>query len=588
MGSFCSASKENVKDDLRHKRTINNKNNPTESYANWKEKFAVEATKSNPPQVVRDFPRMLVYVRLPDGTTNQSAMDKLQKTTKKSGKAGVSSPKKAANDPMKNPLTNSKPSQESVEEFQLRNAYVKETVVLLTKLCEEYDTFGKVFEAAWDRREREYTADGAMESKVMDVHQLFQLCCIESEMLVAPHTLSGAPSAGNTYLFDEENNTNNNNNNNNSKLNRASRQHSLNVTDLPGVLSVNNTVNSTGLGASQRRYANPMSANTSLAVHDTTQARLQACGGTVRDYSVQSVAFHLMTYAVQSVIYVPQQRLRHVLWMPWTTGQYEDIAWRVYFFSESLSAEEYRQCKRKAEQNMNFKASNHATMYPASSQVSRNNSCVDGESLDNSLLAPVQLNQGGGPAVASGEQRTAEGKSGSQKVFVVKHTLEARHHVDTAVEKNVPIYDLEWSCVVKLDKQFLSDKYHRRPSSGHPGSNNNVSNNSLNKAPTPAGGHFRTASNHNNGFPSSPENHIGNLDSNTNYNLPASQTKRRIEELDSEIMSVALTVDGCQLLKKKKQSYTNKWKESKKELAFLLEEQYKVPLNEVSQLKAKN
>lgn len=243
MGSACSTDEET----RHHRENKKNRNNPTEPYDTWQPKMLLDIG-ADPLAVIRDFPRMIVYVGtaahhnyLPAGCNAGEAGVKPAAPSRRTsenplapshGHDGANAAAAAAGGGTGGgTITNGgRPSQREPfrqdDAFANRMRRVREEVLLLSELCNERTTFGAAFEAAWDRIVAQSTHDGGAESEAaseyltalqqpptdgrppappkrhvrnalpLDVHQTLLNACVESGMIAqVEETTHTAPAS---------------------------------------------------------------------------------------------------------------------------------------------------------------------------------------------------------------------------------------------------------------------------------------------------------------------------------------------------------------------------------------------------------
>lgn len=648
MGSGCSTDEE----ARHHRENKKNRSNPTESYDTWQQKMLLDIG-ADPLAVVRDFPRMIVYVGtekhhnyLPQGcehvkgsspaagaaaATTESARPSCQpsenplapssstqhqaeKENRKGGAAGEEARQptntssgansqdhhrlhshrhcaKNETDQGRRPLwietaTGSRhhssnalgatqgfsppqppprlgpagrPSQREPfrddDAFTARMRQVREEVLLLSELCEERNTFGVAFEAAWDRLVAQGSNnDGAMESEVvseylatlqpqqrdgrqptstsaavtaaskrtarhsvsLDVHQVLLNACVDSGMLAvaseeACHTaptsttlranVGGAlPGLSRTSPFGTGRNSR-------PQSGSASAFQLPETRTAAGLLSeearlpadygardsAKKTTKKKLHRASNREGVMKSSSNSQIrsVASLATPGTPGVVAGMASRYVVRSATFHLMQFATQGVMFFPVQRLKHVLWVPWSSHM-QDVSWTIHFSLKDATPSDLIALKQHT---LNALYNNVSTVLPTEASA-MDASGLGNPSLQNATSAVLTANRTGSAMeqnadsfgafattsiVSETELRAAAAANGGagntvqsaantpapaaveqkkkRKIILIQHVQTGRHYVEEAERKTTPRYELDWACSIRVDQETLQEVF---------------------------------------------------------------------------------------------------------------------------------
>ncbi|CAC9496839.1 conserved hypothetical protein [Leishmania infantum JPCM5] len=407
--------------------------------------------------------------------------------------------------------------------FAARMQRVREAVLLLSELCNERATFGASFESAWDRlvvhgsvggRANNLDSNAAGESApgatqdgrpppsskkfrnqpiTLDVHQVLLNACLDSGMLMllddansaaalappphgaaqeriigsvlAPLSLqSGAP----TGLVNRPSPPDTSSASG-LQLHRARTATGLTAGGATG--SKCGTVNSDS--QQQRNRESAAASTSSVPASMARAARISpqttaALIATPSRYVVRSATFHLMQFATQGVMFFPVQRLKHVLWMPWSSHM-QDRAWTIHFHVKDATPEDLI-ARRQHHLRTLFNTSTSALLPSADSAAVLAVAGADGhrDSLSTALPSTAVTTDADGwklPAI-SGADASAGGWNNTCgagvnegvhkcKIIVIHHFQTGRHYVEDSERKTTPVYELDWACSIRVDQDTL-------------------------------------------------------------------------------------------------------------------------------------
>lgn len=603
---------------------MNEKNrlNPTEPCDKWNEKMLLEIG-ADPLAVIRDFPRMVVYVNtgvhhnyLPPGADGRPASPPMKRGSPsaspnplqqdpKASKAGkptadgapashgktkrvsVTSSTAAPAGTTAVPMVTSSPSVDSAMDGASREERLRATVLLLAELCDEKESYGARFDEAVTRLHEELlhaersatlgTDEGAavgagssafrssrpgdslpppgsnrtpnrhsvitvnrqhsaVAAGVADIHQLFLSACVESGMLAPVYAADEVPAS------------------------RASRLGSV----MPGASLP------LSYGAVDQCNQSTMNANAS-----TNNGNGNASSMTTRrvsTYNVCSATFHLMQYMVQGVMFFPVQRLKHVLWMDWSS-HFEDGDWAIHVFLEEADANQLKAMKHRRTTRLSLENEDGAAL--GANQLSN---------MPDSRLARGSTVVGAADtsALQQPQAGTASTQSDKRQMIVVKHVQSGRHYVEEGQRKDVPRYELEWACNMYVDQRILQEHYFNVngktcPSASAaslitPSTDAALASSPLDMLTLPRPIREREASNISEG-----STHRG------------VRVADQVELVKKEVLLACLDVVAARVEHPPKSfcRVSSTWKQRRDELEFVLQEQYHVPLDEVPELKPK-
>ncbi|GET89507.1 hypothetical protein, conserved [Leishmania tarentolae] len=399
--------------------------------------------------------------------------------------------------------------------FAARMRRVREAVLLLSELCNERATFGASFENAWDHLVvhgsggRRSNVDSSVaggsspgttqddsqlpsckpsrnQPITLDVHQVLLNACLDSGMLMllsdansatatssplcgtaqsriiggvpAPFSLqSGIPPVLVSRSFPPD--TSNSSGLQSRPENTAAELASGGATVLKsGAISSD---------SQQQRIRESATASTSSIPASTvrvtgafppaTPSPTAALISTPSRYVVRSATFHLMQFATQGVMFFPVQRLKHVLWMPWSSHM-QDRAWTIYFHVKDATPEDLiarRQHHLKTQCNDSTSVPLPNTDSAAVLAAARSDGRRD--SLSTALPSTVSNSDANGsklPALSGTADTSAVGWHQS-KVIVIRHFQTGRHYVEGSERKKTPVYELDWACNILVDQDTL-------------------------------------------------------------------------------------------------------------------------------------
>ncbi|CAG9576465.1 conserved hypothetical protein [Leishmania major strain Friedlin] len=407
--------------------------------------------------------------------------------------------------------------------FTARMQRVRDAVLLLSELCNERATFGDSFESAWDRlvvhgnfggRANNLYSNAAGESApgatqdgrqlpsskkfrnqpiTLDVHQVLLNACLDSGMLMllddvnsaaalaspphgaaqpriigsAPAPLSlqpGAPPGLVNCASPPDTSSASG-----LQLHRANTATALTADGATGSKCA--TVNS---DSQQQRNRESAAASTSSAPASMMRtARISpqttaALGATSSRYVVRSATFHLMQFATQGVMFFPVQRLKHVLWMPWSSHM-QDRAWTIHFHVKDATPEDLI-TRRQRHLKALCDTSTSGLLPNADSAAVLAAAGADGhrDSLSTALPTTTVTTDAdrwklpaisGADASAAGWHNTCgAGVSDGVhkgKIIVIHHFQTGRHHVEDSERKITPVYELDWACSIRVDQDTL-------------------------------------------------------------------------------------------------------------------------------------
>ncbi|CBZ27964.1 conserved hypothetical protein [Leishmania mexicana MHOM/GT/2001/U1103] len=400
--------------------------------------------------------------------------------------------------------------------FAARMQRVRETVLLLSELCNERATFGASFESAWNRlvvhgsvggRADNLDSNAAGESApvapqhgrplpasktfrnqpiTLDVHQVLLNACLDSGMLMllddanstaalvsalhgaAQPRISGSvpaplPLQSCTPL---------------GLVNRLSPPDTSSATGLAAggaTRSKCSTVNSDSQQQRSRESAAASTSSTPASMVRATRITPQATASstaaliaTSSRYVVRSATFHLMQFATQGVMFFPVQRLKHVLWMPWSSHM-QDRAWTIHFHVKDATPEDLM-ARRQHHLKTLFNTSESALLPSADSAAVVAGAGADGhrDLLSTALPSTVGTTDADGwkPPAISGADASADGWHDpcgasvgdgmhKSKIIVVHHFQTGRHYVEDSERKTTPVYELDWACSIWVDQDTL-------------------------------------------------------------------------------------------------------------------------------------
>ncbi|KAG5476168.1 hypothetical protein LSCM4_05127 [Leishmania orientalis] len=396
--------------------------------------------------------------------------------------------------------------------FATRMQRVRDTVLLLSKLCDERGTFGAAFESAWDRlvalgrgcsRTNRLGSDAAAESaqgpahdgrppppfrtvrnhsNSLDVHQVLLNACVHSGMLILLDDAVLTPADDHPLLSTAQ-----------TRMGTSvSPPLSPQSGATPGLVNrtpwlessspsglhqgpANATTGLTAGGArgpncggksdeQQQQLSRELVDTSTLSGHasmmhagqstrQTTSSSAAAHVAAPGRYAIRSATFHLMQFTTQGVMFLPVQRLKHVLWMPWVSHM-QDVAWTIHFYVRDATPEDF--IPRKPHQLSTQRNTSASLLLPQSDSAA-----AGAEGHHDSLsAAPVST---GGTADADGWKLPviagidASGGDGGHKskVIVIQHAQTGRHYVEGRELKTTPRYELDWVCRIQVDKDAL-------------------------------------------------------------------------------------------------------------------------------------
>lgn len=604
MGSGCSGG-----DDAKHQyHTENSKNklNPTEPLDNWREKLLADIG-SDPLAVIRDFPRIRVYVqtdqqdhdfapspasadsakhratdpmhtskyhngsprpvknkrdRGPEATNHQLPYNPLtpnaEHRMKEKQKAhtnelhhngrtmgegrchaasSVHQSRGTSTDVRMNNSEGLDPPQLDPEvasqstrlhqAFDERCDRVLETVLQLSELCGERDTFGEQFLQAWRQRIEEDVADRLARAQQQpgeqkleqigastadthgmdvqrhqrgsifavshgtpssDVHHLLLHACVESNMITADNAVPSCASVRVHTPFVTSRS---------SQHTDATTARGTNDTDANGVSTESSRGSCSGGGAGnseteglplrQNSNAGPSIVAETASSPVTLNANINnggcnrlhnsiVCRGSrapaATTYAVRSATFYLMQYMVQGVLFFPVQRLRHVLWTPWGSDM-QDIDWTIYVYRKEVEGAVLiaKQMRRPINNGSSLAGQVvNGMLLAANGSINREpGRPASEEPASHGVQILDQPPQSSATLLRSSMFLQQQSK---KEVIMIEHRQTGRHYVETKDLRTIPRYELEWACCIGIDPTLLTDVYYLcRPtsnrSSGH-------------------------------------------------------------------------------------------------------------------------
>ncbi|KAK7194411.1 hypothetical protein NESM_000357400 [Novymonas esmeraldas] len=196
----------------------------------------------------------------------------------------------------------------------------------------------------------------------------------------------------------------------------------------------------------------PAAATAAAAALMTTPSR----------YMVRSATFHLMQFATQGVMFFPVQRLKHVLWMPWASHM-QDVDWTIHISLADATPADLI-ARRQHQQS----ASVHSTtsLPPPHGDLAAAAAAAADERRGS--LPATAAAAGGGDGAGDGDEwgSPATGGSGGgdggarkSQVVVIRHLQTGRHYVEKSDRKTTPRYELDWACSIRVDQDILMEVF---------------------------------------------------------------------------------------------------------------------------------
>ncbi|KAG5499588.1 hypothetical protein JIQ42_05062 [Leishmania sp. Namibia] len=163
-------------------------------------------------------------------------------------------------------------------------------------------------------------------------------------------------------------------------------------------------------------------------------------------------------------MFLPMQRLKHVLWMPWASHM-QDVAWTIHFYVRDATPEDF--IARKPHQLNTQRNTSASLLLPHA------DSAAAGAEGHNDSLSAAPVSTGGTadadgwklPAIAGidasadGAHKTFSAGGGDgghkSKVIVIQHVQTGRHYVEDGELKMTTRYELDWMCRIQVDKDAL-------------------------------------------------------------------------------------------------------------------------------------
>ncbi|KAG5476445.1 hypothetical protein LSCM1_04151 [Leishmania martiniquensis] len=397
--------------------------------------------------------------------------------------------------------------------FGARMRRVREVVLLLSELCDERATFGAAFASAWDRlvahsrggnsRSNRQDSDAGGESAVgslqdgrpplsfkkvqncsisLDVHQVLLNACMDSGMLVLLDDAALAPTLEPSLLCTAQSRVGASVPSPMSLrsgtlpglVNRTPQPHSLSPSVLHEGLSSTATRlisgreigPNYGAAGSTGTPSGPayMTRTGRSAPLQTTPCSAAALVTTPGRYVVRSATFHLMQFTTQGVMFLPVQRLKHVLWMPWASHM-QDVAWSIHFYVKEATPEDVL---ARQQHQLNMRCNTSASLqlpHPDSwaagadghqDSLSETPASTCGTADADGWKLPPLTGVDASPEGGYNTCSAGGGDSGRHsKVIVIQHVQTGRHYVAKGKLKTTPRYELEWVCTIHLDKDAL-------------------------------------------------------------------------------------------------------------------------------------
>ncbi|KPI89039.1 hypothetical protein ABL78_1852 [Leptomonas seymouri] len=359
--------------------------------------------------------------------------------------------------------------------------------------------------------------------------------------------------------------------------------------------------------------------------------------GNASRYVVRSATFHLMQFATQCVMFFPVQRLKHVLWVPWST-QMQDVSWTIHFSLKEATATDLIALRQHTLNELYNNAStvlsnevnavgaaelgNPSLPDTTSAVLAANNNkrssnadqtadvfgvaAITAALPDADIRAPATI--GSAPARnshANKNNELAEHKGG-RKIIMIQHLQTCRSYVEDGDRKKIPRYELDWACRISLDQETLQDTFARFQKLAATSSSAKTVPQLSDAAISIPHSLVRRAM--------KSEEEIGNAaaENSLTVNQAAPREESGMDMLDTECAASALGTEGIPstqqptLLQREVISATvevvaarverpphtlcvvsSTWKRRKEELDYLLEQQYNVHLEERRGLRSK-
>jgi hypothetical protein len=220
--------------------------------------------------------------------------------------------------------------------------------------------------------------------------------------------------------------------------------------------------------------------------------------GAASRYVVRSATFHLMQFATQGVMFFPVQRLKHVLWVPWSSNM-QDVSWTIHFSLKDATAADLIALKQHT---LNALYNNASTVLISETNAAETAGLAEADpqhttsaafgSNRTSLAADQTVEAFGAMATTSAvsdadvraaatsgtnaparnttlnntnnsisrqQSEFAEQSGGKRKIIVIQHVQTGRHYVEDADRKTVPRYELDWACSIRVDQETLQETF---------------------------------------------------------------------------------------------------------------------------------
>nr|CAJ2475243.1 unnamed protein product [Leishmania braziliensis] len=409
--------------------------------------------------------------------------------------------------------------------FAARMQRVRDCVLLLSELCNERATFGASFESSWDRLVMHGSGGGRgsnaanepspepthhsrppssakqvrKKSITLDVHQILLNACVDSGMLMLVEETNSAPTLASPLLGSAQprlgasalaplslqpctppglvNHTFQPNTSSASGLQPGSANTTTELT-AGGATAPNHSALSSDhppmpeAGADrQQRNRGPVASASSTPASMVRPSRATALNTTPGRYIVRSATFHLMQFTTQGVMFFPVQRLKHILWMPWSSHM-QDVAWMIHFHVVEATPENLAACKQH---HLNTLCNTPTSLLSphADSEVEAVIATVAGVYGHRNSLSETRALKGGTadaeggklPSISDADTHTGRGHSTcgadaadgvrNGKLILIRHIQTGRHYVVDSERKTTPRYELDWACNIVLDQDTL-------------------------------------------------------------------------------------------------------------------------------------